>query len=103
MIYFIFEVVRDQQRIIHLLKEQMDIVCEPHAPPWPVPAAPGLLGLGSRPGSAATSASQEHVPWLLTAMPLLVQEGKDKHFLIEKLHSIYEQRERLAPVAGKAS
>lgn len=36
-------------------------------------------------------------------MSLLVQEGEDKHFLIEKLHSVYEQRERCAPVPGKAS
>lgn len=36
---------------------------------------------------------QEHIPWLLTAMSLLLQEGQDKIFLIQKLHSVYEQRD----------
>lgn len=70
--------------------------------PWAVPAvlavpcpgpALGSPDSGSSPDSAATSGMQEHIPWLLTAMSLLLQEGQDKIFLIQKLHSVYEQRD----------
>lgn len=34
--------------------------------------------------------------WLLTAVSLLLQEGEDKKFLIQRIHSIYDHKVRCA-------
>ena len=90
VIYFNIQVVRGQRRIIRLLKEQIANVRERRA----LPRAPRLPDSGCSPDGAAAADVGEPVPQRLTARSLLLQEGEDKTFLIQKLHSVYEQRER---------
>lgn len=93
MIYFNIQVVRGRQRVICLLQEQIANVRELcpspslllHSLVQPQDCKFRLWPQQCRPSGT---------PVLLTALSLMLQEGKDKVFLIQKLQSVYEQRHR---------
>lgn len=92
MIYFNIQVVRGRQRVIRLLQEQIVNVRE-HCP-CPSRLLHSLVQpqdcqFGLWPHQQCHSAT----PLLLTALSLMLQEGEDKIFLIEKLHCVYKQRQ----------
>ncbi|XP_066188311.1 transmembrane channel-like protein 6 isoform X2 [Sylvia atricapilla] len=93
VIYFNVQVVRGRQRVICLLREQIANVCE-HCP-CPSSLSRSLVQpqdcqFGLWPQQCHPIAT----PLLLTALSLMLQEGEDKLFLTQKLHSVYEQRHR---------
>lgn len=59
------------------------------------PAHPRCLSAWSSPRTASSgSGHPSATPLLLTALSLMLQEGEDKAFLIQKLHSVCRYKHR---------
>lgn len=88
VIYFNIQVVRGRQRVICLLQEQIANVSTAPAHPhcFTGCCSPRDCQCGLWPQQGRHSATP--------GLSLMLQEGEDKLFLMQKLRSVYEQRGR---------
>ncbi|XP_033038249.1 transmembrane channel-like protein 6 isoform X4 [Trachypithecus francoisi] len=110
VIYLNIQVVRGQRRVICLLKEQISNACilllgSALPPGFPVPSPQGSPSppIAVCPPAGFYSGAELKVEKLVEFKPRVdsslqqqqeTHEGEDKIFLINKLHSIYERKER---------